>query len=219
MNPVEKIKGYEELSDLHKCLLKRYLKDYEIGGRTFVFDIILCDNDINKDNEKFSIKALFQMEKLFIGKTGFCGFDYQGKNILGRIFNCKVECDFDRSTTDGEPYCYLKATAFIKIDTPAKDDIASAIRKGYYKEVNVGCSVIDSHMIAGNVKVIDKVSDAYEWTLLENIIARNCPLKNNNGECFNKKMCTNVSKVHCEMFRNIYNLGASNKKQYFGTCN
>lgn len=218
MNSTDKIEGYRELSDLHKCLLKKYLKQYEIDEGVFAFDIILCDNEVDKDNERFSIRALFQMEKLFIGKTGICGFDYKGKNVLGRIFDCKVECDYDRSTVIGEPYCYLKATAFIKTNTPDKRDISRAINSGYYKEVSVGCNVMDSCLICGNMRVNDSVTEAYEWVLLENKIARNCPLKNNKYECCNKRMCMNVSKSDCEMFRNIYNLGAKNKKQYLVDC-
>ena len=39
-------------------------------NQIFVFNVILCDNDIDRDFERFSDDALEQLKSLFIGKTG-----------------------------------------------------------------------------------------------------------------------------------------------------
>ena len=43
----------------------------------YIFDVILCDNDIDRDGERFSQNALESLKKLFVGKTGI--FDHNRK--------------------------------------------------------------------------------------------------------------------------------------------
>ena len=55
----------EELALIGKFARKE-LKQEEI----YTFSVILCDNEIDRDNEKFTVSALNKLAELFVGKTG-----------------------------------------------------------------------------------------------------------------------------------------------------
>ena len=45
---------------------RRELSESEV----YVFPVVLCDNEVDRDFERFSNEALKELAKLFIGKTG-----------------------------------------------------------------------------------------------------------------------------------------------------
>ena len=50
--------------------INRFTRRELTAEEVYLFDVILCDNDIDRDGECFSEAALEQMKGLFIGKTG-----------------------------------------------------------------------------------------------------------------------------------------------------
>ena len=50
----------------------------------YVFSVILCDNDIDRDGERFSDKALEKIAELFVGKTGIFDHAPSSSNQIGR---------------------------------------------------------------------------------------------------------------------------------------
>ena len=52
----------------------------------FAFNVILCDNDIDRDCERFSDNALEQLKALFVGKTGIFDHDASTSNQTARLF-------------------------------------------------------------------------------------------------------------------------------------
>ena len=102
----------------------------------FIFQIQLLDNDIDSDNECFSDQAVYDMSRMFLGKTGFCGFC---DGSIARIFRTWVEPE-NKKTKDGRNYISLQAKAYM-VKTKNNEDIRKEISAGIKKEVSLSCSV------------------------------------------------------------------------------
>lgn len=152
----------------------------------YVFEATLCDNDIDRDFEKFSDSALSALQKLFIGKTGIKDHSMKAQDQTARIFDTRLEKTAGRTTADGEPYIALKAKAYM-VRTPENESLIKDIDAGIKKEVSVSCSAkkricsvcgsdrSESHCghIAGKTyggklcyTILDDVSDAYEFSFV-----------------------------------------------------
>lgn len=171
----------EKLKKLNQ-FTRREHKEEEV----YLFDVILCDNDIDRDMECFSEEALAQMQKLFIGKTGIFDHDPKTSGQTARIFDTNVVPDPEKKTADGRPYVCLKAQAYM-IRTAANADLIAEIEGGIKKEVSVSCSAgrqicsvcgADRRESAcGHVKgrtygekmchvILEDIRDAYEWSFV-----------------------------------------------------
>ena len=100
--------------------------------QVYVFSLRLCDDQVDRDMERFDTAALVGLAKLFIGKTGIV--DHQGSagNQVARIFATEVVQE-DRVS-------YIKAWAYIRRGG-ANDDVIADIEAGIKKEVSVGCAM------------------------------------------------------------------------------
>ena len=49
--------------------LNRFTRRTLTQEEVFLFDVRLCDNEIDRDGERFSLEALEQLKALFVGKT------------------------------------------------------------------------------------------------------------------------------------------------------
>lgn len=148
----------------------------------FCFSVILCDNDIDRDFERFDENALRSLEKLFVGKTGIQNHSMRADDQTCRTYKTELLTDKSKKTADGLPYMYLKAWCY----TVRCDKNASLIREiesGIKKEVSVSCASKSricsicgkkncSH-IAGRkydgkncYKTITDICDAYEWSFV-----------------------------------------------------
>ena len=78
------------------------------ADEVYVFSLVLCDNDVDRDGERFTVESLFALEKLFVGKTGIFDHDPSAKNQTARIFSCAVENVPERKTATGDEYFRLK---------------------------------------------------------------------------------------------------------------
>jgi hypothetical protein len=125
-------------SDLEK--INAYTRKHYTADELYTFNVTLCDNDIDRDFEKFSIEALQQMKELFLGKTGICDHSMKSADQKARIFDTYIEKINGKMTADGEPYYCLKAKAYMLKNDENKaliDDIDAGIKK----EVSVSCSM------------------------------------------------------------------------------
>ncbi len=171
----------EKLAKLNQ-FTRREHKEEEV----YLFDVILCDNDIDRDMERFSEDALAQMQKLFIGKTGIFDHDPKSSGQTARIFDTEIVHDAQKKTADGRPYVCLKAQAYM-VRTAANADLIAEIEGGIKKEVSVSCSAGKQvcsvcgadrcESACGHVKgrtygdktchtVLADIRDAYEWSFV-----------------------------------------------------
>lgn len=102
------------------------------GDQVYVFSLRLCDDQIDRDYERFDTRALAGLAKLFIGKTGIVDHKWSAENQVARIFETQVVQENGVS--------FIKAWAYIRRGG-ANDEIIADIETGIKKEVSVGCSM------------------------------------------------------------------------------
>lgn len=129
-----------DISDEELGLINGYTRRNLDKDEVYVFSVVLCDNDIDRDGERFTVESLFELEKLFVGKTGIIDHNPSAKNQTARIFSCCVESIEGRKTLLGDDYFRLKARAYMPKSEKNKD-IILALDSGIIKEVSVGCAV------------------------------------------------------------------------------
>ena len=118
------------------ALARRPLKEEEI----YIFSVRLCDNEIDRDYERFSPQALEELAGLFVGKSGIFDHQWSARGQAARIYKTEVVWDTDKTTRAGDNYCWLKGCAYM-LRTDSTKDLIAEIEGGIKKEVSVGCSV------------------------------------------------------------------------------
>ena len=100
--------------------------------QVYVFSLRLCDDQVDRDNERFDTAALPELARLFIGKTGILDHHWSADAQVARIFQTEVVKEADCS--------YIRAWAYLRRSGPAEELIAD-IEAGIKKEVSVGCAM------------------------------------------------------------------------------
>ena len=100
--------------------------------QVYVFSVRLCDDQIDRDGERFDTAALPVLAKMFVGKTGIVDHKWSASGQVARIFETQVVCE------DG--VTYIKAWAYIRRGGNAEEIIAD-IEAGIKKEISVGCAM------------------------------------------------------------------------------
>ncbi len=188
----------EELGQINKYTRRQFASD-----EVYVFPLTLCDNDIDRDNERFSVNALKKLAELFTGVTGVTDHDPKSDNQCARIFSCKTEFVDGKKTSDGLDYCRLSAKAYMP-RTESNSDLIIQLDSGIRKEVSVGCSVAKKICSVcgketgkcGHVKgriydskkcfvTLDEPTDAYEWSFVAIPAQKSAGVTKsyNKGEC------------------------------------
>lgn len=129
-----------EISEEELALINKQSRRRLSAEEVFTFSVVLCDNDIDRDFERFTPEALEKLAELYTGKTGIFDHSMKGRDQLARIYACEVETVPGRSTADGGEYKRLKARAYMP-KTSRNEDLRTEIDAGIKKEVSVGCSV------------------------------------------------------------------------------
>ena len=103
--------------------------------QVYVFSVRLCDDQVDRDHERFDTAALPELAKLFIGKAGIVDHKWSAECQVARIFATEVVQE------DG--ISYIKAWAYIRRGGKGDEWIAD-IEAGIKKEVSVGCAMGES---------------------------------------------------------------------------
>lgn len=106
----------------------------------YVFPVILCDTELDRDNDKFTKKALEELSALYLGKTVICDHNPKNGNQRARIFDTEVISVSESTTRDGTALYRLKGKAYM-LKTETTKEIIDNIEAGIFKEVSVNCSV------------------------------------------------------------------------------
>lgn len=106
----------------------------------YIFSVVLCDNEIDRDNECFSTEALNQLAPLYVGKTGIFDHSMKGKDQKARVFYTRVESVEGRVTKQNHQYYRLFAKAYM-LRIEENQSLIGEIDAGIKKEVSVGCSM------------------------------------------------------------------------------
>ncbi len=167
-------------------LINQYAKTELDRDKVYIFSVVLCDNDIDRDYEKFSVSALEELAGKFLGRTGIFDHSMKAENQKSRIFSTWVEMCEGRKTADGETLCQLKAKAYM-LASAENAPLIEEIEAGIKKEVSVSCSMDRATCsVCGNDKrsgkcshisgrsydgrlaytVLDGAADAYEFSFV-----------------------------------------------------
>lgn len=102
------------------------------ADQVYVFSLRLCDDQVDRDHERFDTEALPELAKMFLGKTGVVDHKWSSDAQVARIFSTEVVRE--------ERVSYIKAWAYIRRGGNAEEAIAD-IEAGIKKEVSVGCAM------------------------------------------------------------------------------
>ena len=122
--------------ELIGALARKPLAEEEI----YTFSVRLCDNEIDRDCERFAPETLAGLAGLFVGKSGIFDHQWSARGQTARIYKTEVVREPDRLTRAGDVYCWLKGYAYM-MRTDSTKDLIAEIEGGIKKEVSVGCRV------------------------------------------------------------------------------
>lgn len=105
----------------------------------FTFKAVLCDNEIDRQYERFSLKALQDLQKLFLGKTVIKDHVHRADNQVARIYSTELVQN-SKTLKSGELYTQLVAHCYM-VKTSSNADLIAEIKGGIKKEGSVGCCV------------------------------------------------------------------------------
>lgn len=170
--------GAEELAHINR-FARAELKAEEV----YVFPVKLCDNEIDRDFERFDRAALEKLAELFVGKTGIFDHSWSAGGQSARIYRAEV-VEENELTETGERYCWCRGWAYM-LRTEKNRELIAEIQGGIKKEVSVGCSAAESRcsICGGDIAqcghergrryggklcyaTLSGITDAYEWSFV-----------------------------------------------------
>ena len=152
----------------------------------YCFSVLLCDNEIDRDYERFSVQSLNTLAEMYIGRTGIFDHNPKGENQTARIYHTEVKSYPDRKTGSGEVYTALMGYAYM-VRTEDNKSLIAEIDGGIKKEVSVGCAVSSKICSVCGVDILknpcshirgkyygeklcfatlENPTDAYEWSFV-----------------------------------------------------
>jgi hypothetical protein len=167
-------------------LINRYARRSLNEDDIYTFSVILCDNEVDRDLERFDIPTLRKLAELFVGVTGIIDHSMKSSDQKSRLFKTDFVQDFNKTTTAGEPYTFIKGTAYM-IKSEKNAELIEEIDAGIKKEVSVSCrvsqilcSVCNTDRKKGRCKhikgerygekvchtILSGAADAYEWSFV-----------------------------------------------------
>lgn len=167
-------------------LINRFTRKPLQADEVYIFHVLLCDNEVDRDFERFDTHALKTLAEMFVGKTGIFDHSQSSRDQTSRLYAAEVVTDGGRITGAGEPYTFIKAKAYMP-KTAKNADIIADIDAGIKKEASVGCAVrkmtcsvcgadrrrkgcehIKGKSYGGQIchTVLSEPADAYEWSFV-----------------------------------------------------
>ena len=181
------------------ALINRFTKSPLDEADVYVFTVRLCDNEVDRDWERFDPKALEELGALFVGKSGVFDHQWSAHGQTARIYRTEVVHEPAQVTMAGDGYCWLKAWAYL-LRTEKNADLIAEIEGGIKKEVSVGCSMarrvcsicgaedgcqhVKGQEYGGELCFVElrEPKDAYEWSFVAVPAQRNAGVVKRFGQ-------------------------------------
>ena len=164
--------------------INRFAKSPLRAEEVYAFSLRLCDNEVDRDWERFDETALNALGDLFVGKSGIFDHQWTAEGQTARIYRAQVVREPAQMTAAGDGYCWLKAWAYL-LRTEKNADLIAEIEGGIKREVSVGCSVarrvcsicgaeggtchhVPGQRYGGQLCYLElrEPTDAYEWSFV-----------------------------------------------------
>lgn len=174
------------LTDEDLALINAMARKKLTAEEVYTFSVRLCDNEVDRDLERFAPQTLEELAGLFVGKSGIFDHQWSARGQAARIYKTEVIQEPERITRAGDGYCWLKGYAYM-LRTGSSRDLIAEIEGGIKKEVSVGCavrrtvcSICGKTMGEGECRhvkgqrydgalcfgVLQEPTDAYEWSFV-----------------------------------------------------
>lgn len=182
---LKSVDGLNESDALEK--INQYTRRPLTKDEVYIFPVTLCNNDIDRDTEQFTLESLRVMADLYKGKTGIKDHDWSTDNQVARIFDTEVVPVAGKTTASGEPFYELRALCYM-LNNEQNKPLIDEIEAGIKKEVSVGvaigrctcsicgrdfwndleCSHHKGELYNGRTCFIklENPTDAYEWSFV-----------------------------------------------------
>ena len=125
----------EELADIN-----RFAKTELTAEQVYAFSVRLCDNEVDRDLERFDTAAMERLGELFLGKSGIFDHQWSAQGQTARLYRTEVVQEPAVTTAAGDAYCWLKGWAYL-LRTEKNRELIAEIEGGIKKEVSVGVSM------------------------------------------------------------------------------
>ena len=143
----------------------------------YCFNVRLCDNDVDRDIERFPNETLNALQPMFLGKAGMFDHRHSAKNLTARLYRTKV-VDTGEQNALGEATKALTGSAYM-IRNEENQPTIDAIEGGIMKEVSVGVG------IQGLRCSICKKKLSFDWRSW----TYQCETGHIKGETYDEKLC------------------------------
>ncbi len=151
-------------------LINRYSRRELTPEEVYCFSVVLCDNEVDRDWERFTEAALDKLAGLYIGKTGILDHQWTASGQVARLYRVEVEKTGEKNSL-GEPLLRLRGSAYM-LRADSTQPIIDAIEGGIMKEVSVGfaasgcvCSICGERMEYGGCKNGHRKGQEYDGQL------------------------------------------------------
>ncbi len=141
MDRIDKLKSFSPIkadATADIGLINEYAVKELTPDEVFCFSLILCDNEVDRDVERFTNESLGEMAELFLGKTMLFDHRWSAESQKARLYRVFTEKTKDKNSL-GENLVLLRGSAYMLRE--GNDDIIKAIEGGILKEVSVGCQM------------------------------------------------------------------------------
>lgn len=112
--------------------INRYSKTPLTAEQVYRFQVRLCDDQPDRDLERFDRASLPRLAELFRGKTGILDHEWSAKGQVARIYDTEVR-------EEGHEAWILASCYMLRTEKNA--DLIADIEGGIRREVSVGCAM------------------------------------------------------------------------------
>ncbi|MBO5340382.1 MAG: hypothetical protein J6A62_05240 [Oscillospiraceae bacterium] len=120
--------------------INRFTRKKLTAEEVYTFAVRLCDNEVDRDGERFETGTLDKLAQLFVGKTGIFDHNWSAAGQTARIYRTQVVDEPGVLTAVGDPYRYVKGYAYL-LRTAGNEELIAQLDGGILREVSVGCAV------------------------------------------------------------------------------
>ena len=76
-----------EITEQELAKIREYTRKDVTADEIYTFSLILCDNETDRDNEKFTEDSLNKLAGMFVGKTGIFDHNMSAGGQTARIYS------------------------------------------------------------------------------------------------------------------------------------
>lgn len=127
----------QEVTEAELRAINKYALTPLTAEEVFTFKAVLCDNEVDRDSERFTIKALEDLKKLFLGKTVIKDHSWRADGQVARIYATELVQSEKTVKASDELYTQLVAHCYM-VKTASSADLIAEIKGGIKKEGSVG---------------------------------------------------------------------------------